>query len=93
MVTHEVSLISVISALEEMGFGLEPEHRVSFYHPEKQLYVYVGKVCDASNKEKFKLPKEAFKEQSNVSQLTLMVRESGTGLSASKKPEIPVNNE
>ena len=28
---------------------------------------------------------DAFKEQNNVSQLTLMVRESGTGLSASKQ--------
>ena len=84
IVTHDVSMKSLVAALAEMGFELEPDHRLSFHHPEKQLYVYVGKVCDVSTKEKFRVPKEAFKEQNNVSQLTLMVRESGTGLSASK---------
>ena len=35
VVTRDVSMKSLIAALEDMGFGLEPEHRVSFYHPDK----------------------------------------------------------
>ena len=67
MVTHDVSMKSVVLALSDMGFDLEPEHRISFHHPEKKLYVYVGKVCDVSTKEKFRVPKDAFKEQNNFS--------------------------
>ena len=74
-----------------MGFDLEPEHRVSFYHPEKELYVHVGKVCDVSTKEKFNLPRDAFKLQNDSSQLTLMIKESGVGSSATKKPDLTSN--
>ena len=74
-----------------MGFDLEPEHRVSFYHPVKELYVHVGKVCDVSTKEKFKIPKDAFKMQNSTAQLTLMIKESGVGMSASKKPDLTSN--
>lgn len=45
-VSAEVSLKSVMNGLETVGFDLEPDHRISFHHPEKKLYVYVGKVCD-----------------------------------------------
>jgi len=45
-VNAEVSFKSVMNGLESVGFDLEPDHRISFHHPEKKLYVYVGKVCD-----------------------------------------------
>ena len=64
---HDVSLKSVIEGLENVGFELEPDHRISFHHPDKQLYVYVGKVCDNITMGKFKLPKDAFKEYGKVS--------------------------
>ena len=67
MVCHDVSMKSVIEGLENVGFDLETDHRISFHHPDKQLYVYVGKVCDHSAVDKFRLPKDAFKENGNVS--------------------------
>lgn len=67
MVCHEVSMKSVIEGLENVGFDLESDHRISFHHPDKQLYVYVGKVCDHSAADKFRLPKDAFKENGKVS--------------------------
>ena len=81
-VANDVSLKSVLLGLENVGFDLEPDHRVSFHHPDKKLYVYIGKVCDKKTIDRFMLPKEAFSEYSNSSQLTLLIREAGTGSSA-----------
>ena len=86
-VSHEVPLKSVIQGLENVGFDLEPDHRVSFHHPEKKLYVYIGKVCDKGTMDRFMLPKTAFSDYGKSSQLTLMVRESGTGSSAQKQQD------
>ena len=41
-----IMLSSVIESLADKGFELEPEHRVSYRNPTKQLNVYVGKVSD-----------------------------------------------
>ena len=35
IVTHDVSMKSLVASLAEMGFELEPDHRLSFHHPEK----------------------------------------------------------
>jgi hypothetical protein len=86
-VSSEISLKSVMQGLENVGFDLEPDHRISFHHPDKKLYVYVGKVCDQHTVNRFRFPKEAFSEYGKSSQLTLMIREAGTGLSAKKDQE------
>ena len=61
-VRADISLRSVIDGLEKVGFELEPEHRISFHHPEKKLFVYAGKVGDYKTINKFRLPKDAFSE-------------------------------
>jgi len=66
-VSYDVSVKSLLQGLENVGFDLEPEHRISFHHPEKNLYQYVGKVSDALDKDKFVLPPTAFKDCGNVS--------------------------
>ena len=86
-VSREVTLKSVLEGLENVGFDLEPDHRVSFHHPEKKLYVYMGKVSDKITMNRFKVPKDAFSDYGKASQLTLMVREAGTGSSAQKQQD------
>jgi len=86
-VTREVTLKSVIEGLENVGFDLEPDHRVSFHHPEKKLYVYMGKVSDKVTMGRFLVPVSAFSDYGKSSQLTLLVREAGTGSSAQKQQD------
>ena len=86
-VTREVTLKSVIEGLENVGFDLEPDHRVSFHHPEKKLYVYMGKVSDKVTMGRFMVPVSAFSDYGKSSQLTLLVREAGTGSSAQKQQD------
>ena len=56
-----------MAGLEQVGFELELDHRISFYHPDKRFYVFVGKVCDEQTMNKFRLPKEAFGSDGKIS--------------------------
>ena len=79
-----IMLSSVIESLAEKGFELEPEHRVSYRDPTKQLNVYVGKVSDAELIKSYRLPASSIEvaESDGAKTLTLLLREPGLSMSA-----------
>ena len=79
-----IILSSVIESLADKGFELEPEHRVSYRNPTKQLNVYVGKVSDSELIKSYRLPASSLdvSDADGTKTLTLLLREPGLGLSA-----------
>ena len=77
-------LSSVIESLADKGFELEPEHRVSYRNPTKQLNVYVGKVSDTELIKSYRLPASSLdvSDADGAKTLTLLLREPGLGMSA-----------
>lgn len=51
--SHSGQLIfrSVVSALAEVGFDLDPAQRLSYFKPSHKLYVYLGKVAELATGE------------------------------------------
>ena len=80
-VKYEVSLKSIVESLSSKGFDLEPEHRISFQDPAKSLYVYIGKAADQAVLDSCTVPASAFRSSSDGPELTLLIREMGSGLS------------
>lgn len=79
-----IMLSSVIESLADKGFELEPEHRVSYRDPTKQLNVYVGKVSDTELITSYRLPASSLdvSDAYGPKTLTLLLREPGLGMSA-----------
>ena len=79
-----IMLSSVIESLADKGFELEPEHRVSYRDPTKQLNVYVGKVSDTELITSYSLPASSLdvSDAYGAKTLTLLLREPGLGMSA-----------
>jgi len=79
-----IMLSSVIESLADKGFELEPEHRVSYRDPTKQLNVYVGKVSDTELITSYRLPASSLDVSAayGPKTLTLLLREPGLGMSA-----------
>ena len=48
--TKELSFCSVLVSLNQMGFELEPDYRISYFKPEQQMFVFLGKVAELENK-------------------------------------------
>ena len=46
IVTHEVSLKSVMDSLSEKGLELDPEQILSYSDPVKEMNIFVGKASD-----------------------------------------------
>lgn len=79
-----IMLSSVVESLADKGFELEPEHRVSYRDPIKQLNVYVGKVSDTELIRSYRLPASSLdvSDADGAKTLTLLLREPGLGMSA-----------
>ena len=79
-----IMLSSVVESLADKGFELEPEHRVSYRDPIKQLNVYVGKVSDTELIRSYLLPVSSLdvSDADGAKTLTLLLREPGLGMSA-----------
>ena len=81
-----IMLSSVVESLADKGFELEPEHRVSYRDPIKQLNVYVGKVSDTELIRSYRLPASSLdvSDADGAKTLTLLLREPGLSMSAKK---------
>ena len=79
-----IMLSSVVESLADKGFELEPEHRVSYRNPTKQLNVYVGKVSDTELIKSYRLPASSLdvSDADGTKTLTLLLREPALGMSA-----------
>ena len=61
-----------------MGFDLEPDYRISFFKPEQQMFVFLGKVAELENKPSLRLQNAL----SDGETLTLLVREPANSRSS-----------
>jgi hypothetical protein len=70
--TSDLLIGSVLASLQQMGFDLDPDYRISYFKPSQKLYLYLGKVVDLQGSTT--LLREALSENT----LTLLVREPAT---------------
>jgi hypothetical protein len=77
IVTHEVTLKSVMESLSEKGFELDSEQILSYSDPVKDMNIFIGKASDQALIDKYRLPKTAFVvSDEGTCALTLLIREA-----------------
>ena len=81
--SSEILIGSVLDSMQEMGFELEPDYRISYFKPTEQLYLYLGKVSDLLTSRSVTL-KGALKDNT----LTLLVREASNSRSSGSASKI-----